>query len=161
MSLGIFEKIGVSIYDLQDIEYIIKCGDIDLVQLPLNLFDQRFFRSGALNKLKNKDIEIHARSVFLQGLLLMPEDLAIEKKPGAANYIKKLNNFSESSNISQLSLALGFISNINEVDHIIVGVTSRSQLQDIINAYGYKIDPSALSEFSVKDAQVTDPRLWT
>ena len=45
---GVFERIGVSIYDLQDIEHIIKCDDIDLVQLPLNLFDQRFLRSGEL-----------------------------------------------------------------------------------------------------------------
>ena len=91
----------------------------------------------------------------------MPEDLAIEKKPKAASYIKKLNNFSDNRNISKLSLALSFISNINEVDHIIVGVTSTSQLQAIINAYGNEIDPASLSELSVTDDQVTDPRLWT
>ncbi len=158
---GVFEKIGVSIYDLQDIEHIIQCREIDLVQLPLNLFDQRFFQSGALNKLKDKDIEIHVRSAFLQGLLLMPEALVIEKKPRAANHVKKLNNFSENINMSKASLALAFISNIAEVDHIIVGVTSTSQLQDVIKAYGYEIDPTDLRELSVTDEQVIDPRIWT
>lgn len=157
---GFFEKIGVSIYDLQDVDHIIESGGIDLVQVPLNLFDQRFFQSSALHKLKDKNIEIHVRSVFLQGLLLMPEDLAIEKKPDAIDYIRRLNHFSKNINISKLSLALGFISNIAEVDHIIVGVTSRSQLNEVIEAYGCEIDPSALRELSVTDDRVTDPRFW-
>ena len=40
------------------------------MQAPLNIFDRRLISSGWFKKLKNKKVEVHARSIFLQGLLL-------------------------------------------------------------------------------------------
>ena len=67
------KKIGVSIYGPDQLEKIIKLLKIDIVQAPLNLVDRRLERSGWLAKLCNLGIEVHVRSVFLQGLLLMPQ----------------------------------------------------------------------------------------
>ena len=66
-------KIGVSVYDHSQLQAILEIFDIDLVQLPFNIIDKRLIDSGMLAKLKNRGIEVHARSVFLQGLLLMSE----------------------------------------------------------------------------------------
>lgn len=65
------KNIGVSVYEGKQIDGILERFDIDLIQLPLNVLDQRLLHSGHLAKLKNAGIEIHARSVFLQGLLLV------------------------------------------------------------------------------------------
>ncbi|MEC4621918.1 hypothetical protein VST04_27895, partial [Bacillus paranthracis] len=65
-------KVGLSLYSPKQInEKVLNFAD--LIQLPANIFDQRFKQSLALNTLKNADIEIHTRSAFLQGLLLMAE----------------------------------------------------------------------------------------
>lgn len=64
-------KVGVSVYDRDTLDAILQKIDIDMVQLPLNIFDQRFLANGYLAELKAAGIEIHVRSAFLQGLLLM------------------------------------------------------------------------------------------
>ena len=71
---GLVRKIGVSVYSGQQIDSILELYTPDIVQLPLNLFDQRLLESGHLEKLKRRGVEIHARSVFLQGLLLIEPD---------------------------------------------------------------------------------------
>ena len=70
-SNGLVNKIGVSVYAPSEFDRIFDLIKIDIVQAPLNIIDRRFETSGLLTKLYN-GIEIHIRSVFLQGLLLMP-----------------------------------------------------------------------------------------
>ncbi len=71
---GLVQKIGLSVYGADDIDHVINhCGPIDIVQVPCNLFDQRLIKSGYLGKLKERGVEIHARSIFLQGALLADE----------------------------------------------------------------------------------------
>jgi len=72
-------KIGVSVYDHSQLQAILDNFDIDLVQLPFNILDRRMIDGGTFAKLQEKDIEVHARSVFLQGLLLMSEQNRPEK----------------------------------------------------------------------------------
>jgi aryl-alcohol dehydrogenase-like predicted oxidoreductase len=157
---GYFKKIGVSIYDLDEVDQILSWENIDVVQLPLNIFDQRFFVSGALKKLKDKNIEIHVRSAFLQGLLLMPINLIAKEKSEALHQIQKIHDLSKELNCSLIQLCLGFISNIKEVDHIIVGVNNALQLKEIIEAYGCDFSPSDLQNLAVNDPHVFDPRTW-
>ena len=68
---GLINKIGISADNVSDVESIINIFDIDVVQFPLNIFNRELIESGLLKFLKNKKIEVHARSIFLQGLLLM------------------------------------------------------------------------------------------
>ena len=67
---GLVEKIGFSTYTPKQIDFLLNNFDFDLVQLPFNVFDNRLIQGGQLKALKKKKIEIHARSIFLQGLLL-------------------------------------------------------------------------------------------
>ena len=71
---GLVKKIGVSIYNKEQLNAVLDNFNIDLVQLPINIFDQQLLIDGYLKKIKDNDIEIHARSIFLQGLLLMEMD---------------------------------------------------------------------------------------
>ena len=77
--------------------------NIDLIQIPLNLFDRRFEKQGYLEKFKKKHIEIHTRSIFLQGLLLenkVPKNF----KPWTRNF-KQIDEWTSLNNISKQSSA--------------------------------------------------------
>ncbi len=71
---GLVKKIGISIYDPSECEQVMNLARIDIVQAPLNIVDRRLVVSGWLSRLHSEEIEIHTRSVFLQGLLLMPRN---------------------------------------------------------------------------------------
>ena len=67
---GLVKKIGVSVYSNDEIEDLLNFENINLIQLPYNLFDNEYQRKEILEKVKKRNIEIHTRSVFLQGLFL-------------------------------------------------------------------------------------------
>ena len=71
--IGLVSKVGISVYDVNEVNQVLKFWKPDIIQLPINIFDQRFLKKNLLKKLKRKKIEIHARSCFLQGLLLEPK----------------------------------------------------------------------------------------
>jgi len=159
-SVGLVDKIGVSVYNSEHIEFILDGFNVDLIQLPINIFDQSLYLDGWLHKLKNNNIEIHARSVFLQGLLLM----SMGSIPSYFSPIKnKITMFSESAkelSLSRLELALGYVMCIQEIDHVLVGVNTADQLQEIIKATTIKINPQDFLENSIKNPAYVNPALW-
>ena len=68
---GMVEAVGVSVYAPEELEALESCMRLELVQLPLSIVDRRFVSSGWLTRLQRAGTRVHARSVFLQGLLLM------------------------------------------------------------------------------------------
>lgn len=131
-------KIGISVYSPDELELLIPKFSLDIVQGPLNIIDRRLKISGWLNKLKNRDIEVHTRSTFLQGLLLMDA----ESRPGKfSTWTTLWNNWQNYINISDevfevaaLSASLSYPMSLPEVDRVLVGTDSCSQLDDIISA---------------------------
>jgi aryl-alcohol dehydrogenase-like predicted oxidoreductase len=157
---GLVKKIGLSIYNVDELADIIPKFKFDIVQCPLNIFDRRLVSSGWLKKLKELGIEVHARSIFLQGLLLMNAS----KRPDYFNpWSNLLNNYDQwlkEANISNLEACISFISNINSVDKIIVGIDSSSQLKEIINLFyadNIKIPQNLFSE----DQLLINPSKWS
>jgi aryl-alcohol dehydrogenase-like predicted oxidoreductase len=158
-SSGLVEKIGVSVYREDQIEYLLNNFDIDIIQLPINVFDQRLLVRGCLKRLKNKNIEIYARSIFLQGLLLMSlESVPSYFKP-IAQQLYEFDQISNRLSVNKLSLALGFVNSIKEIDKIVIGIDSVVQLKQIIKANKIKINPIDFDRFSMNN-QFIDPSLW-
>jgi len=157
---GVVKKIGVSVYSSKQIDRLLDNFPIDLIQLPVNILDQRLLESGHLKKLKNHGIEIHARSVFLQGLLLMGfENVPPWFKP-IQLALKCFSLEAEMRNISALQLALGFVQSINEVDKIIVGVNTLEQLRGIIKATSTHVNVNEFSNLSINDPTFLNPSNW-
>jgi len=59
----------------EQVDSLLSNFDFDLIQVPFNVFDARLTRDGQLSTLKNKNVEIHTRSAFLQGMLLNFDNL--------------------------------------------------------------------------------------
>jgi aryl-alcohol dehydrogenase-like predicted oxidoreductase len=157
---GLVTKVGVSVYCPDDLEFVLREFSVDLVQLPLNVFDQRMKSQGYLTRLKKAGIEIHARSIFLQGLLLMrPQKLPAyfsKVRPHIENYHKLLRQ----NNLSPVRAAVGFVAGVKELDAVIVGVTNHQELQEVCTEIKSPFKLDGLKEFALEDASILNPSDW-
>lgn len=145
------EKIGVSVYYPEVLIEITDKFDIDIVQLPLNLLDQRFLY--LLKELKEKNIEIHTRSTFLQGLLLM-EDYDINP------YFDEIKPLLRKIPQPKINYAVQFVESIKEVDKIIVGTTCLEDLKGIVKATIEDIKTLDYNKFRIDDEKFILPQNW-
>jgi len=161
-SAHLVDRIGVSIYSGGQIDRILERFDIDLIQLPLSVLDQRLRESGHVAALKGRGIEIHVRSVFLQGLLLMePGRLAPRfdaLKPGLEAYRAWLTGH----HLSPVQGALAFLRQTDGIDYAIVGVNSACELRELLDAWSTAI-PAGLdfAPFACREEKFVNPALWT
>lgn len=133
---GRIDKIGVSVYSAQELDLICQRYAIDLVQLPHNILDQRLRISGHLKKLQDSAIEIHVRSAFLQGLLLLQDTAALpvhlqDLKPALARFQQRAVELG----CSTLTLALSYLHQQTAIGRVLVGVVNPQQLCEIIAAW--------------------------
>ncbi len=126
---GLVNKIGVSVYDGPQIDAVLRVLRPDIVQLPLSVLDQRLLRSGHLEKLKEAGVEIHVRSVFLQGLLLMPlAQLSAYFEPLRPLLLRWHAAVAERG-LTPTQAALAFVRDLPGVDVALVGVDSARQFR--------------------------------
>jgi aryl-alcohol dehydrogenase-like predicted oxidoreductase len=157
---GLVRRIGVSVYSGQQINRVLDQYQVDLVQLPINVFDQRLLQSGHLRVLQRAGIEVHARSAFLQGLLLMdPRNLP----PHLHCAVAQLSSFqlaAERSGLSPMQAALRFVVALGEVSCVICGVNNHHQLLEICAAEQRDTQPDDWSRFALDDDDILDPTKW-
>lgn len=128
-----FKKIGISIYDINCLDYLISNYNFDVIQCPYNILDKRIVKSGWFNRLKNKGIEVHVRSIFLQGLLLVKFDHLPKKFLKWKKIFMNWNNWIAKNNYSRLEACVNFVFFNNSIDKIIIGVEDLNQLKKILN----------------------------
>lgn len=159
-SIGLINKIGVSVYNKYQIDRVLDNFEIDLIQLPVNILDQSLISDGSLVKLKKHGVEVHARSVFLQGLLLMEENLIPSYFLPIKKNLDAFKNLARELSLTKLELALGYVASIDEIDKIVVGVNTLSQLQEIIKATQLKTNFEEYRNISINNSNYTNPSLW-
>lgn len=128
---GLISKIGFSIDFTEELEFIFNCGvKFDLVQFPYNIFDRRFEKY--LAKLKNLNVEIFTRSVFLQGLFFKKPESFPEGLLKLKEKIKDLYSISKLEDVSIADLCINYVLNNEEIDYIVIGVDNLDQLKQIL-----------------------------
>jgi aryl-alcohol dehydrogenase-like predicted oxidoreductase len=159
---GFVEKIGASVYTADQIDALLENYQLDIIQLPLNVLDQRLIKSGHLKKLKNMGVEIHARSIFLQGLLLMDPNEFPDIFEPIQEHLKNYHKHLERSNYMPLDAALHFALSIAEIDKVIVGVNTLNDLGGILKAYNSqnKIEQLKMAEFAISNSHLLNPSMW-
>lgn len=155
----LIKKIGISVYFKKEIKMLQKYYDFDVVQVPVNVFDREFSEVDFLKKLKSQKIEIHARSIFLQGLLTYNYKNLPNKFKRFKKTFRKWDNFIEENKSSAINESLQFILNLNEVDKIVVGFDNPKQLSELINCSNRKKSTNYL-KLKSKDLSLIDPRKW-
>lgn len=159
----LLKKFGVSVYSVKELNKILTIFTPEIIQLPINIINQSFLEKNLLKFLKKKKIEIHARSIFLQGILLQNYDDVPDyfrnKKP-----IKKYFEFINIQQISSLKFCLKFLSNIKEIDKFVVGFNDASQLKLFLNCLKkinkFKMNFKTYNNFKSSNPKLIDPRKW-
>lgn len=162
-SNGLVNKIGVSIYPLDNIDAIISRYKIDLIQLPLSIFDQRLIRSGHLKKMKEQGIEIHVRSLFLQGLIFIPSSQLSGFFKPIMNKIEYFHSFINDSSITPMIGAYLFGLSIPYIDSFIIGLNTSTQLLENISSYKTAQQMRTVidfKQFAIDDDEYVNPANW-
>lgn len=157
--IGVIQKVGVSVYSPDEFADLFLIYDFDLVQCPFNLIDRRLVSSGWLKKFEKSGVEVHVRSSFLQGLLLMPRDKIPQKFKIWNSLWNHWDAWLRENAVSPIEACLGYVLSEANIDQIVVGVDSIEQLQQITAA----IETTSLDSFpdiSSFDNELIDPSNW-
>lgn len=158
--LGYTKKIGISIYDPSELDSLFRDMHFDLVQAPLNILDRRLVNSGWAQRLRSSGVELHVRSAFLQGLLLMPAD----KRPQKFNRWQSLwlewERWLSETGLSPVEACLRYAMSVEEVDNVVVGVDSAAQLHEI-HAAAIGVLPGLPDWPQTIDPVLLNPALWS
>jgi aryl-alcohol dehydrogenase-like predicted oxidoreductase len=153
--LGLCRLTGFSIYNVEQAQRITRLIKPDVLQIPLNIWNQEFLLSGELQRLKSLGIEVHARSLFLQGVLLaqsLPEgvDFMIEE---FSSWLK----FLDEKKISATSACRSFAEQQKEIDAWVIGFENKQQLEAFFAADLIKCDWQKLA---CNNPSLVDPSQW-
>jgi aryl-alcohol dehydrogenase-like predicted oxidoreductase len=156
---GLVGRLGVSVYDAEESDAALQRYPLQVVQAPVSVFDQRFIVGGGLDRLAAADVEVHARSVFLQGLLLMAPEAAAAKLPQAKAALLAWRKALAEAGAEPLSAALAFVLAQPAVRRAVIGVHSAAHLSACLAAAqaSPRLD---YAYFACDDRDVIDPRRW-
>ena len=154
---GLVNKIGVSVYNPDEALEFLEIFDFDVIQAPVNILDQRFLEVEFQKVIYNKNIELHARSPFLQGLLL---DQTAHKKcrfNDLSFALENWHNWLKKNELKALDVALSFVVDQPLITKVVFGVSGVSDFTEILNANYYS---NLWPNFSCNNNPQLDPRKW-
>jgi aryl-alcohol dehydrogenase-like predicted oxidoreductase len=156
---GKIEKIGISIYDPDELDVLLPNFHFDLVQAPFNIIDRRLETSGWLTRLQKSGVEVHARSVFLQGLLLMKHSSRPEFFSQWQFLWDQWRDWLVDQSMTPVQACLGFAMLQPEISRVVVGVDSLKQLKDILASVEISrvMPPIRLAS---EDINLINPSYW-
>ncbi|MEI9997289.1 MAG: aldo/keto reductase [Rhizomicrobium sp.] len=157
---GLFGRIGISAYAADDPAALARRFRPDAMQIPLSLLDQRLVQTGALAEIKDLGVDVHARSLFLQGLLFLPEDKLPPRLRPAAPHLHRLRETMREAGTTPLAAALAFVLDRPEVDIAIVGVTTPAELDEILEAAAAPAPQLDWPACALADDVVLTPSAW-
>ncbi len=156
---GNTRKIGVSVYGPTELDALFDAYALDLVQAPMNILDRALVESGWASRLHDAGVEVHTRSAFLQGLLLMPAAQRPAKFNPWANIWHAWDSWLEQEGLTPLQACLRYLMNLPQIDRVVVGVDTSAQLLQIIEAADGQLP--TMPEFpDLQDARLTNPASW-
>lgn len=158
---GVVQKIGVSIYAPQELDVITESCSIDLVQAPLNLIDRRLVTSGWLQRMNDCGIEIHVRSTFLQGLLLMSRTAIPAEFERWSGIWEAWHDGLSRSGTTATAACLQYPLSMPQISRVVVGVDNTAQLRELIAIAETRSTPQDWSALLCEDEQLINPSKWS
>lgn len=160
---GLIEKLGVSVYTSEEAMQVLEDDSIQLIQLPFNLLDNINKRKLVLQKATERGVEIHTRSVFLQGLFFKQLSQIAGNLHNIEPYLKHIRQIQDESNISMQDLALNYALKQEMISKVLIGVDNLFQLQENIESSKSKIGESTIrkiDEIDMVEIELLNPVNW-
>jgi aryl-alcohol dehydrogenase-like predicted oxidoreductase len=158
-SIGLTEKVGLSVYSIDEFAPLFVGGNIDIVQAPFSLLDRRLLQSGWMSRFHEEGIELHVRSIFLQGLLLLTRAQLPKEFSRWRKIWEEWERWQNVTGLAPLAACVRYALSIREIDKIVVGVDSLRQLQEIFAAGDREI-PCLPDWPDFIDTALINPPLW-
>lgn len=157
---GRVKKIGVSVYSPAELDLLVEKYRLDIVQAPFNLLDRRLFTSGWLRRLQAENVEVHTRSTFLQGLLLMPlSEIPVEFLAWKDLWEEWSNWLQSNRRVTALQACLAYPLSFSEIGRVVVGADSSNQLVQLLHA-AMSCELSAFPDIQCDDETLINPSNW-
>lgn len=157
------KNLGVSVYTNAQMNEVLDDINIDIIQIPFNLFDNLNIKGKLLQKAKAKNKIIHTRSAFLQGLFFMKKDNPNTIRIKLKNELDKINEISIKSSISIGSIALNYCLLQPTIDGVLIGVDSLEQLNENILYSNQPIPTKYLDQINnikIDNVELLNPSMW-
>ena len=159
---NLINRLGVSIYSKKELEHM-PYEFLEVVQLPLSIYNQKILLDGTLSDLKNRGSSIFLRSVFLQGLLVSrvsswPKWIKTKEKKHHSYFCK----FADRNGYKLTELCLDFVKKMDQVEAIILGFTNHNELKEVCNFWvnDEKLIVCDYEKWSLLNESFIDPRNW-
>ncbi|MDD5529874.1 MAG: aldo/keto reductase [bacterium] len=162
----LIEKIGVSVYDKKEIDFVLRNFEFDIIQLPFSIFDQRLLQDSTIKMLKEKGKEIYARSIFLQGVIFLEKENIPNQIKDIAVHIKKLEQLGHKIKLSKEEIALLFVYSNSYIDRVVIGIDNIMQLErnmDILKKLEYFKSITKTTDFEeirINNPILVNPGKW-
>lgn len=163
---NIIKYFGASIYTDEEFNKALENDDIEIIQIPFNIFDQRAISLKWLEKAKKRDKLIFIRSIYLQGLLLMDINKVPVHLADAKEYLEKLVNYANILDITVNELCLFFVNQVAKNSILLFGCDNLTQAKENIQLFNLQktIDAAILEnlqrEFSNIEEEIYNPTKW-
>lgn len=160
---GLARKVGASLYSDTDIDTLLARYDVDIVQLPFNAVDLRLLDGGQLNTLATRKVEIHARSIFLQGLLLLPPEQLPRKFAALAPSLTQMRQTFARAELTVMEGLFASVFRHPMIDRVIVGAASLGEFQEIVLTVN-RLNTSQIDidswRWPISDERLLNPASW-
>jgi aryl-alcohol dehydrogenase-like predicted oxidoreductase len=153
-------KIGASIYDPQELELVMRTLACDLVQAPLNVLDRRLVTTGWLERLVGEGVEVHTRSAFLQGVLVMPATSRPARFARWREPLSRWDDWVRAESLAPAHACLAFVLSHSLVNRVVVGVDNKDQLKQLL-AWGSESTALAPASLASGEADLINPSRWS
>ena len=152
---GLVRHVGFSVYETTEAMSCLDADEVDFIQAPFSVFDQRMKSSGALAKAAAKGVDVHTRSAFVQGLMLMPPASIPSHLAATKPYVEELESLCRERGITRRFLALAYVRAQPEISHLVFGVDNRAQLNEIIDDFNRTIPAEIVTDIAARFASVS------
>lgn len=162
---GYVKFVGVSVYETDEAKTGILRDNLDFLQLPFSMLDQRMLHEGVLALAEARKFHLHSRSTLIQGLVLMePDKIPPFLRDKAAPILKKVDSICKKTGLTRIQIALGFVKRQKAVSRLVFGVRNLAQLKEDIFVFQQNLSNDVINElelqFSDISADIVMPSLW-
>ena len=159
-SLNYIRNVGISLYEKKSFKNIRIFKLLDIIQVPINIFDRNFISKEILKNLKKNNVKVQARSIFLQGFLLenfkKTKKLYLLEKP----LLEFFEDWLVKNNISKLDACTSFIKKNKQIYSTVVGTNNLTQFKQILSSFNKKKTKKIPKKMISKKNEFIDPRKW-
>lgn len=154
-------KLGASIYDPSEWQYLKEIEEISIYQIPFSILDRRFERSGIIQEMVDSGKSVQARSIYLQGLLLMNISQVPKYFHKWLYVIKDFHDFCRKVGVSPIQASSSFVMSNPIFEGILMGFNNMNEMQYFINeSRDENLTLGDYPTFGDLDSELLDPRMW-